>query len=42
VATDKPAGTLLTRAGDQALAYLRYDRATGEMSADGATVTRID
>ena len=41
-AGDKPAGTLMTRAGDQALAYLRYDRATDEMSADGATVTRID
>ena len=41
-AGDKPAGTLLTRAGDQALAYLRYDRATAEMNADAATVTRID
>ena len=41
-AGDKPAGTLLTRAGDQALAYLRYDRATAEMTADAATVTRID
>ena len=39
---DKPAGTLLTRAGDQALAYLRFDRATGEMTADAATVMRID
>ncbi|WP_298857777.1 folate-binding protein [uncultured Sulfitobacter sp.] len=39
---DKPAGTLLTRAGDLALAYLRFDRATGEMKADAATVTRID
>lgn len=36
----KPAGTLLTRAGNEALAYLRYDRATGEMDADGATLTR--
>jgi hypothetical protein len=36
----KPAGTLLTRAGDEALAYLRYDRATGPMDAEGATVTR--
>ena len=41
-AGDKLAGTLLTRAGDQALAYLRYDRATAEMTADVATVTRID
>lgn len=39
-ADGKPAGTLLTRAGDTALAYLRYDRATGAMEADGATVTR--
>lgn len=41
-ADNKPAGTLLTQSGDQALAYLRYDRATGEMRADTATVTRID
>jgi folate-binding protein YgfZ len=42
ITTDgKPAGTLLTRAGDEALAYLRYDRATGEMQAEGATITRI-
>ncbi|MEQ6204025.1 folate-binding protein [Sulfitobacter sp. HNIBRBA2951] len=41
-AQGKVAGTLLTRAGDMALAYLRYDRATGEMDADGAKVTRID
>jgi folate-binding protein YgfZ len=37
----KPAGTLLSRAGDQALAYLRYDRATGEMTADQATLRRL-
>lgn len=41
MAGDKPAGTLLTRAGDQALAYLRFDRATDAMTADMATVTRI-
>jgi folate-binding protein YgfZ len=41
-ASEKPAGTLLSQSGDQALAYLRYDRATGEMRADTATVTRID
>lgn len=35
----KPAGTLLTRAGDRALAYLRLDRATGPMQAGDATVT---
>ena len=39
-ADGKPAGTLLTRAGDTALAYLRYDRATGPMEAGGVTVTR--
>ncbi|WP_299411910.1 folate-binding protein [uncultured Sulfitobacter sp.] len=38
---EKPAGTLLSRSGDQALAYLRYDRATGEMTAQDATVTRL-
>jgi folate-binding protein YgfZ len=41
-AEGKPAGTLLTRADGQALAYLRFDRATGEMAADAATVTRLD
>ena len=41
-AGDKPAGTLHTRAGDQALAYLRYDRAIGDMAAEGATIKRID
>ena len=40
-ADGKPAGTLLSRSGDTALAYLRFDRATGAMDADGATVTRI-
>lgn len=39
---DKPAGTLLTRAGDQALAYLRFDRAKGELNADKAAITRVD
>lgn len=38
-ANGKPAGTLLTRAGDQALAYLRFDRAKGPMQAGNATVT---
>jgi len=38
-ADDKPAGTLLSRAGDQAIAYLRFDRATGPMQAGDATVT---
>jgi hypothetical protein len=42
MAGDKPAGTLHTRAGDEALAYLRFDRATGAMEADGATVLRVE
>ncbi|MEL7106724.1 MAG: folate-binding protein [Pseudomonadota bacterium] len=41
MADGKPAGTLYTRAGDAALAYLRFDRATGPMQAGGATITRI-
>lgn len=36
----KTAGTLLTRAGDEAIAYLRFDRAGGEMQAGAARVTR--
>ncbi len=35
----KPAGTLFTRSGDQAIAYLRLDRATGPMQAGDAVVT---
>jgi folate-binding protein YgfZ len=35
----KPAGTLLTRSGDQALAYLRFDRAKETMTAGAAQVT---
>lgn len=34
----KAAGQLLSRAGDQAIAYLRYDRAQGQMQAGEATV----
>jgi len=41
VAGGKPAGTLLTRAGGEALAYLRFDRAEGEMRAGAARVTRL-
>ncbi len=41
LADGKEAGTLLSRAGDQALAYLRFDRATGPMTADAATVTLL-
>ncbi|WP_187431767.1 tRNA-modifying protein YgfZ [Roseobacter fucihabitans] len=36
----KPAGTLLSRSEGQALAYLRFDRAQGEMQAGEALVTR--
>jgi tRNA-modifying protein YgfZ len=36
----KPAGTLHTVAGDMALAYLRFDRADGVMTAGKANVTR--
>jgi folate-binding protein YgfZ len=41
LADGKPAGTLHTRAGDHAIAYLRFDRATGDMQAEGAKVTRL-
>lgn len=37
----KTAGTLLSRAGDTALAYLRFDRATGPLEAGEATVVRL-
>jgi len=40
-AEGKPAGTLHTRAGDEALAYLRFDRAEGPMEAGGAVVLRL-
>lgn len=36
----KPAGKLLTRSGDEAIAYLRFDRAEGEMECGTARVTR--
>ena len=41
LAGDKVAGQLLTRAGDQALAYLRFDRAKETMRCGQADVTRI-
>jgi folate-binding protein YgfZ len=40
-ADGKPAGTLFTRSGDSAIAYLRLDRATGPMQA-GAAVVALD
>ncbi len=42
ITTDgKPAGTLFTVSGNQALAYLRFDRAKGDMQAGNATLRRI-
>lgn len=41
-ADGKPAGVLHTRAGDEAIAYLRYDRASGQMQAGDATLTRVE
>ncbi|MBT8414033.1 MAG: folate-binding protein [Boseongicola sp.] len=40
-ADGKPAGTLYTQSNGKALAYLRFDRATGEMTADKAKLTRL-
>jgi len=37
----KPVGTLLTVAGDAALAYLRFDRVGAGMEADGVAVTQL-
>ena len=42
VADGKPAGTLLSRAGDKAIAYLRFDRAQGPLQAGAAQVTWTD
>ncbi len=36
----RPAGTLYTQSGGHALAHLRFDRATGDMQADSATLRR--
>lgn len=41
-ANGKPIGTLHSIAGPQALAYLRFDRATGDMQAGDATLTLAD
>jgi hypothetical protein len=38
MAGEKEVGTLFTQSGDRALAYLRFDRAGGDMVAGGATV----
>jgi len=37
-AEGKPVGTLFTRAGNQAIAYLRFDRADGPMQASAAVI----
>ncbi|WP_299654580.1 folate-binding protein YgfZ [uncultured Tateyamaria sp.] len=39
MAGDRAAGTLLSRAGNNAIAYLRFDRAGGDLQAGDATVT---
>lgn len=39
ISDTKTVGTLLTQSGDQALAYLRFDRAKGLMTAGDAQVT---
>jgi len=39
MAGEREAGVLYTQAGGQGIAYLRFDRATGEMSAADAKVT---
>lgn len=41
-AQGKAAGTLYSQSGGQAIAYLRFDRATGEMRAESASLTRAD
>lgn len=40
-ADGKPVGVLHTRAGDRAIAYLRFDRASGEMLAGEARLRRL-
>ncbi len=40
-AEGKPVGTLFTRSGDRALAYLRFDRAGNDMEANGIRVNAI-
>ena len=41
LADGKPAGTLYTQSGGRGLAWLRFDRASGDMQTDGARV-RLD
>jgi folate-binding protein YgfZ len=42
LADGRVAGTLFTQAGGKGIAYLRFDRAKGEMIAGEAVVTRLD
>ncbi|MDF1856244.1 folate-binding protein [Pseudooceanicola sp.] len=37
----RPAGTLLSRAGNQAIAYLRFERSTGELRAGAARLSLL-
>jgi tRNA-modifying protein YgfZ len=39
---EKEAGTLFTQSGDRAIAWLRFDRATGPLTAGSATLTALD
>jgi folate-binding protein YgfZ len=41
MAADREAGTLFTQSGDRAIAFLRFDRATGPLTAGKATVTPL-
>lgn len=41
-ANGKPVGTLYSQSGGQGIAYLRFDRAQGEMQAGTAAVTLVD
>ena len=41
-ADGKPAGTVHTQSDGEAIAYLRFDRAGGDMTADGARVALAD
>jgi hypothetical protein len=41
VAEGKPAGVLYTQSGGRGIAYLRFDRAGGAMTAAGVAVRRV-
>jgi tRNA-modifying protein YgfZ len=42
MAGEKEAGIVFTQSGDRAIAWLRFDRATGPMTAGSARVTALD